>query len=123
MPSFPGSLGATAWNEDSVELPPGYREGEAAFASPDDLMESFVNLVQGSRGPGPTVRVSGGVLGTPTDTEAQGYVHLVGGGDDSVAGGENRLELRRDESGWFIVSIDQRLHCSRGVAADSDSCL
>ncbi len=122
-PSFPNSRGSTAWEAQDVELPPEFREGNAGFGTPDDLVQAFIDLADMFGHPAATVRAEGGLLGAPTATEAVGFVQFTAYRDDSLAGSEYRLQLRRGEAGWFIASVEEREHCRRGVAVDSDACL
>jgi hypothetical protein len=54
----------------------------------------------------------------PEAGTAVGHVRILTAGDDSVAGIDLRLELGEVEGGWRIVSVEERLHCRRGVSGE-----
>lgn len=49
---------------------------------------------------------------------ATGAVLLWALRDDAVAGMDYRLTLGRDAAGWYLDSIEERYHCTRGVSEE-----
>jgi hypothetical protein len=57
------------------------------------------------------------------DDHATGVMLAWGFMDDSLAGGDLRVQMSRDNATWRIVAIEERHHCVRGVTGDGLLCL
>ena len=52
------------------------------------------------------------------EDEAVGVILRWGLKDDSVAGHDHRVTMRRGVAGWYVEAVEERDHCSRGVTAE-----
>ena len=53
------------------------------------------------------------------EDDAIGVILNWGLQDDSVAGHDFRIHMRRDaDGGWMVERLEERFHCARGVTAD-----
>jgi hypothetical protein len=52
------------------------------------------------------------------DAHASGVVLAWGLQDDSLAGSDLRVEMHSEDGMWWIVAVEERYHCARGVTAD-----
>ena len=110
--SFPGSAGATEWR-DVTEIPGELGAANGTHASADALFDAFVYALTDPPGTPPD-EASGTVVPLSED-EAAGTIEISGHPDDSIAGQEYRLTMRRGNAGWFVDSAEVRTHCRRGV--------
>ena len=121
-PPFPGSVAATAWR--SAEDPPeDFGPGGDRFDSPFATLQAFMTFgVQQDGGLPEGQRLVGDVLDAE-DATARAWMHLIGSGDDSVAGQEILLLMSRDDRGWFIERLTWRDHCRRAVDQAQGVCV
>lgn len=108
----------TPWEPATV--PDGFGEGDAAFGSAGALMTALAAELAGDQLGGDAWEAATRVLfdnaeGDPDADEATGAVLLWGFLDDSVAGSDHRISLRRGADGWFADAAEQRSRCRRGV--------
>ena len=113
-----GLAGGTAWGPFE-ELPPRF-EGDASFATTGEIANAYRASIL-SRWADGGVRPD---LALDTlDASEDAVVLLIsetGAGDDSVAGEQHALFLRRGPAGWRLERIWSRMLCARGV--DGELC-
>jgi hypothetical protein len=119
---FVGSAGATTWQSSEDRAPDGFGEGVAAYDTPQVLMEALIRRAQQEGQIPDDAQLRAGVY-EERDSSAVVYVQLRGLADDSVAGQEVRMTVRRGRDGWFVDGVEYRNHCSRGIDAATKLCV
>lgn len=121
-PPFPGSVAATSWR--TTEDPPeGFGVTGDRFDSPFATLQALITFgVQQDGGLPQGRRLIGDILDADATT-ARAWMQLIGSGDDSVAGSEFLLLLKKDGRGWFVEELQYREHCRRGVDVAGDLCV
>jgi hypothetical protein len=111
--------GSTPWRPAELDVPPRFTEARLADApSPMSLVRGMGDALDWGAETGEglweqTVRIR-------HDDEDRATVTVLHWGylDDSVAGGDLRLRLRRVDGGWVLEGAEERFHCRRGVTDD-----
>ena len=57
------------------------------------------------------------------ENNAEGYIMSYGLFDDSIAGSDIKLTMKRENGFWYIEFAEQREQCSRGVGENGGLCL
>lgn len=107
-PSGPPPAETTAWYPVSLheEIEPGARYASARAAL--DALVAAMRFADGAT-------VTHG-LSTVAESSATGWIRASGFRDDSVSGEELRVQLSRDDGGWFVQpAAEGRATCRRGV--------
>jgi hypothetical protein len=111
--------GSTPWRAAEFDLPPRFTEARLADApSPMSLVRGVGDALDWGAETGEglweqTVRIRHDDEDRATAAVLQwGYL------DDSVAGGDLRLRMRRVDGGWVLEGAEERFHCRRGVTDD-----
>jgi hypothetical protein len=115
--------GTTPWRSARREVPESVTQQAARAggggAEPGDalvLLASALGLPAELGGEGVTemtlrVRRTG-------EDEAEGMLLFWGAADDSIAGSDLRVELRAVDGRWYVRSMEERVHCRRGVSGE-----
>jgi hypothetical protein len=121
LPSFPGSVGATSWQE-TVEPPPGMGPDDTTYADPGALLADLAVMLRGPQGPeGPEIRAD---FLIPSDGQrALALIQVTQMPDDSVAGDEYVVTLESADRGWYVAASEMRTHCRRDVDVSADLCV
>lgn len=107
--------GTTPWRDEAV--PAAFTDGGDRFDAPGALMVALAERLGAAEGLGTeSWEVALRVLSPEGGRRARGALLLWGFRDDSVAGTDLRVQLRRDSSGWYVRSAETRERCWRGVS-------
>jgi hypothetical protein len=109
-----GAVAATPWQEVGGDQP--IDPGGGPWADPGALLADTQRFFA-AQTPGGEVSVRL-VSHDPEAGTAVGHVRIMNTGDDSVAGTDLRLELGEVDGSWRIVSVEERVHCRRGVSGE-----
>ncbi|HVM13428.1 MAG TPA: hypothetical protein VM287_03760 [Egibacteraceae bacterium] len=117
-PAEPPAQELTDWYTIHLheEIEPGAR-----YFSARQAMDALVASMRFTDG----ARVSHGVTDAQ-ESSATGWIDVTGGTeDDTVSGEEIRVQLSRDDGGWFVEPVGQaRAKCARGVdVTDRSRCV
>ena len=121
-PPIPGSVATTDWR-NGENPPEGFGPEATGFASAHDLLRALMeDGAQADGGLEDGARLQGDILeeGAATATAWLQYSGIL---DDSIAGYEFRLLMRKALAGWYVESFSWRSHCRRGVDRPADVCL
>jgi hypothetical protein len=110
--------GTTSWRESHLAIPEAFTRAGSTYQTPGALVAGLVpalNLAErlGQETWELTVRVY-----LPEEGQASAIVMGWGFKDDSVAGRDHLLGLRQHQAIWYVVDIQERFHCWRGVTDD-----
>lgn len=106
--------GPTPWRDRQV--PAGFGADGDRFDTPGAAMVALADAVGGAEGLGSeSWEIAVRVLSPEAGDRARGAVLMWGFRDDSVAGTDVRVDLRRDGAGWYVRAAETRDHCWRGV--------
>ncbi len=111
--------GSTPWQESDYEVPQNLGSADAEGApTPGALLVQLVAEIDMSAGLGTEVWEQTVRVLQEDGDEAVGVVMQWGLKDDSVAGMDLRANMKRGERAWYIDTLEQRVHCRRGVTDD-----
>jgi hypothetical protein len=117
------SPGTTPWRPARLELPAELAGADApGAATPGDLMLKLASSLGWIGSLGEEVWEATMRIGLEDEDRAVGVVLLWGLKDDAVIGHDFQVDVRRRGDRWTIERVDERYHCSRGVA-DSGLCI
>jgi hypothetical protein len=113
-----GTPGTTSWRESDLAIPEAFTRAGSTYQTPGALVAGLVpalNLAE-RLGQGTwelTLRVY-----LPEEGQASAIIMRWGFWDDSVAGMDHLLGLRQHQANWYVVDVQERFHCWRGVTDD-----
>jgi hypothetical protein len=118
LPDIGWTPGTTSWRQSDLTIPEAFTRAGSTYQSPGALVAELVpalNLAErlGQETWELTVRVY-----LPEDGQASAIIMGWGFRDDSVAGMDHLLGLRQHQAVWYVVDVQERFHCWRGVSDD-----
>jgi hypothetical protein len=108
--------GSTPWQPFDDDLPGGVME--ATHASASEALQEVASALGWEATPGVTEEPVTTSRLLVQGTTATGMLLRWGLPDDSLAGEDLRVRMRRDDGGWRIEQLQVRYHCRRGVTDD-----
>lgn len=102
--------GATDWRESEHEIPQRLADPDAGDGA-EDPEALLAEVSAGWRGDDTETR-----LLQQDEDRAIGVVLSWGWKDDSVYGGDLRVEMRMRDDAWYVERLKERVHCRRGVS-------
>ncbi|HAI20319.1 MAG TPA: hypothetical protein DCM14_00190 [Clostridiales bacterium UBA8153] len=110
--------GSTPWRPSTLAIPAQFTRPRSTWRSPGSLASGLVHALCLAAPLGRdawelTIRVH-----MPEAGQASAIIMFWGLKDDSVAGRDYLLTLREHRGNWYVVEIQERFHCARGVTAD-----
>jgi hypothetical protein len=115
-PELGHSPGSTPWQPFDGDLPGGVME--ATHASASEALQEVAGALGWEATPGVAEEPVTTSRLLVQGTTATGMLLRWGLPDDSLAGEDLRVRMRRDDGGWRIEQLQVRYHCRRGVTDD-----
>ena len=117
-PGLGYSPGTTAWERTTIDLPLPLGADAAQAPTAGALLADMVLRLGPVDGLGEDVWEQTTRIWFEAEDEAVGVILRWGLKDDSVAGHDHRVTMRRGIGGWYVDAVEERDHCIRGVTAE-----
>jgi len=114
--------GTTRWRASALAIPVQFTRPRSTWRSPGALVAGLVSALNLGEPLGQDAWEITTRVFMPEADQASAIIMVWGLKDDSVAGRDFLLVLRQHQGNWYVVEVQERFHCSRGVTAD-DICL
>ncbi|WP_432360479.1 hypothetical protein [Sporosarcina sp. UB5] len=113
----------TSWRKFNDEFDKSLSPPNETWQSPGNLLVAFMADVEISNWLGRDIWEVNSRIEMLDEHNAHGYIMSYGFYDDSVAGRDIRLTMKKENGFWYIVDAEERDHCYRGLGKDGDLCL
>jgi hypothetical protein len=118
-PELGYSPATTAWRPVDWEVPAALaRPGDDGAATPEALLLRLVTAIEWGGALGREVWEQTTRVWYDGDDAAVGVVLHWGLQDDSMAGHDLRVRVRRAAGSWYVERVEERFHCSRAATPD-----
>ncbi len=114
---------STSWRKLDDEFDKSLSSPNQAWQNPGKLLLAFMTDVEVSNLLGQDVWEINSRIEFSDDNNAEGYIMSYGLFDDSIAGSDIKLTMKRENGFWYIESAEEREQCSRGVGENGGLCL
>lgn len=113
----------TNWRKFEGEFDKSLSSQNQTWENPGKLLLAFMTDVEVSNFLGQGVWEVNSRIEFLDENSALGYIMSFGLFDDSTAGTDIKLEMKKENGFWYIESVEERDHCSRGIGEKSGFCL
>lgn len=110
--------GATNWGESEGTTIPNFTARAPSLLLNEWLVFSKSNVWLGVDFWETTLRIN-----YLDENTAEGFILYYGFHDDSVAGTEFKLLMKKENEFWYIETIEERVRCFRDVSEDGELCV
>ena len=114
--------GTTRWRPSGLVVPAPFTRPRSTWRSPGALVAGLVSALNLGEPLGQDAWELTTRVFMPEAGQASAIIMMWGLKDDSVVGRDYLLVLRQHQGNWYVVEIQERFHCRRGVTAD-DICV
>lgn len=125
--SFAEELGykqeITNWRKVEDEFDKSLSSPNEAWENPGKLLLAFMTDIEVSNFLGQDIWEVNSRIEFSDENNAQGYIMSYGFFDDSIAGSDIKLKMKKENGFWYIESAEEREHCSRGLSEKGGLCL
>lgn len=115
--------GSTSWRKFGDEYDKSLSSPNQSWQNPGELLLAFMTDVEISNWLGREVWEINSRIKIFDENNAEGYIMSYGLFDDSAAGSDIKLTMKRENGFWYIESAEERDHCSRGIGENSGLCI
>ncbi|MDN4608561.1 hypothetical protein [Sporosarcina highlanderae] len=113
----------TNWRKYEVEFDKSLSSPNQTWENPGKLLLAFMTDVEVSNYLGREIWEINSRIKFLDENNALGYIMSYGLHDDSAAGSDIKLTMKKENGFWFIELVEQREQCSRGIGEESGFCL
>jgi hypothetical protein len=113
----------TSWKKLDYEFDKSLSSPNQTWENPGKLLLAFMTDVEVSNYLGQQIWEINSRIEYLDESHALGYIMSYGFFDDSTAGSDIKLEMKKENGFWYIESAEEREHCSRGIGEKSGFCL
>lgn len=113
----------TSWRKLEAEFDKSLSSPNQTWDNPGKLLLAFMTDLEVSNFLGQGVWEVNSRIKFLDENNALGYIMSYGLFDDSTAGTDIKLKMKKENGFWYIQSVEERDHCSRGIGEKSGFCL
>lgn len=113
----------TSWRKLEGEFDKSLSTPNQTWENPGKLLLAFMTDVEVSNYLGQEIWEINSRIKFLDENNALGYIMSYGLHDDSAAGSDIKLTMKKENGFWYIESVEEREHCSRGIGEKSGFCL
>lgn len=115
--------GVTNWRKWEGEIGPDLTTPNEAWESPGLLMNAWVAKADFIKWLGTDLWETTLRIDYINEDLAEGYLLNYGLKDDSFAGTDLKITMKKEQEYWFIEAVEERNHCSRNVSENKEMCV
>ncbi|MCM3636405.1 hypothetical protein M3152_01645 [Sporosarcina luteola] len=105
----------TSWRKLEGEFDKSLSTPNQTWENPGKLLLAFMTDVEVSNYLGQEIWEINSRIKFLDENNALGYIMSYGLHDDSAAGSDIKLTMKKENGFWYIESAEEREHCSRGI--------
>ncbi|MCG7344644.1 hypothetical protein MHZ92_10885 [Sporosarcina sp. ACRSL] len=113
----------TNWRKFEDEFDKSLSSPNQTWENPGKLLLAFMTDVEVSNFLGQGIWEVNSRIKFLDENNALGYIMSYGFFDDSTAGSDIKLKMKKENGFWYIESAEEREQCSRGIGEKSGFCL
>ncbi|MBE4909941.1 hypothetical protein IMZ08_18045 [Bacillus luteolus] len=115
--------GSTNWRKWDGEFDPSLSAPNQSWETPGLLMLAWMTDVEATYWLGQEVWEINTRIEFSDESSAKGYILSFGFFDDSIDGSDIKITMKKENGFWYIVDVEERSRCSRGLSEDDELCL
>ncbi|WP_251624142.1 hypothetical protein [Sporosarcina luteola] len=113
----------TSWRKLEGEFDKSLSMPNQTWENPGKLLLAFMTDMEVSNFLGQGIWEVNSRIEFLDGNNALGYIMSYGLYDDSAAGSDIKLKMKKENGFWYIESAEEREHCSRGIGEKSGFCI
>lgn len=114
---------STNWRKLDTKLDETISSPNQSWQSPGMLMLAFMTELEISDSLGQEFWEINSRIEFTDENNATGYIMSYGWRDDSIAGSDIKLTMKKDNGFWYIENAEEREQCYRGLGKTKGLCL